>query len=245
MTVRRLRSARAVAWSPYIIPRSLLCAYWDAALANSITESGGAVSSWRDVIAGVDTAQATEADRPNLVDGWIYGDGLSKCLRVTPVPTAIPTGSNSAWDWYVVDQNVPASNTSALPVLGGWGANTGGTQRTVTRVVVDGVNRARLNSGSIAGNLVTNLNVDFTGRHVVCAKVSSTHIDIAVDGVGATPVAMSQAIGTTSYVSHFSRPSNTPGAWFAGGIAARLITRELPASLEAAVLAYLMGRATG
>lgn len=236
-----MRRGRAVPWTPWNIPRSLLCAYWDAALAHSITESGGAVSSWRDVISGVDTAQATEADRPDLVDGWIYGDGLSKCLRVTPVPTAIPTGSNAAWDWYVVDQNVPAS-TAGAPVLGGWGANTGGTQRTVTRVVVDGVNRARLNSGSVAGNLVTNLNVDFTGRHVVCAKVSSTEIEIVVDGIRMTPVSMSQAIGTTSYVSHFSRPSNTPGAWFAGGIAVRLITRSLPADIEAAVWAGLMRR---
>lgn len=234
----RLLMGKRDPWGPHVLSRSKIYGYWDAAVPGRITSSAGAVSSWVDDISNINTAQATGASQPTLTNGWIYGDGIAKCLQLSPVPASIPTGTSAVWDWIVVDQNLPAA-TAGSPVIGGWGTNSTSTRRIVTREVVNGVNRASFRNGS---DIVTNPTVDFSGKHVICAKASGTAIEMVVDGIGMTPLASVSNIGTASNIRHLASASTSASFFFPGGMAVRLITAPLSAAVEAQVLAYLTGR---
>ena len=236
---RLFLSGARVSWTPYLLPRSLLYAYWDAAHASTMLATGAAVSSWKDETSIINTAQVTDTARPTLVNGWIYGDGQSRCLQITPVPSSIPTGTNPVWDWMVIDQTLPGS-VAGGQFIGAWGTNSSATRRAITREIdANNVNRASFRNGS---DIATNPYVDFSGKHVVCAKSSGTVIEMLVDGVGMGAVPSTSNIGTSSNLRHLASASTTASLFFAGGMAVRLITAPLSATVEAQLLAYLMAR---
>lgn len=244
MTAYRAMSPAAWSnnWTPDLLGASLL-AWWDAQRSDLITQLGGAVSSWKDIVGGYDAVQALGASKP-VYDSTgfngspaIYGDGLDDELTLAPVPAGIPVGAIACEEWWLVDQRSLVADTTAR-TIGGWGGSTTSVSRRMQRTVVAGVNRASVID---TGSTFTNASSDFSGRHVLRLIATGTQIDLEVDGVSAGGAAQVSAIGT-SRLRFFANTAATAGGFALAGVAARAITLPLSAQDAASMYGFLNRR---
>lgn len=206
---------------------------WDAFLRpDLITSSGGAVSSWKDIIAALDAVQGTGASRPTLSGTWIYGDGVDDELTVTGTG-AIPVGANPGEEWYRVDQREAIASTTT-----GTTGCIGGSANSVGRRL----NRTSLGRASIVdtGPQLINNSVYFFGKQVIRLIYTGTTVDIEVDGISAGGTAQVSAISTVR-IRFFANLGATAGAFANVGIAARWFMPPLNATQAAGMRAYMGG----
>lgn len=235
------QSGGTAPWTPLSLGASLL-AWWDAERSDLITQSGGAVSSWKDIVGGYDLAQSIGSARPtygatsfNSRPG-ITPDGVDDCLELSTGLTWLPAGATPSEDWYLVDQATPAATTGTNE-LGSWGSTVNGNSRRTFRFGGSGANTARSTVGGVS---VTN-NGDFTGRHVVRQIVSATDHNVELDAVAATPGAVVSATIATR-VRMFATPF-AAATFFGKCITnSRLITAPLTAPQATLLYAYLNTR---
>lgn len=227
-------------WTPLAVSPY---AWWAASRLDLITKDGSnLVSSWKDIIAGYDLVQGTGLARPtHSLTGFngqpvVMGDGLDDELTLTPLPVGIPSGATPCMTWSRIDQTVLPADTGTKSV-GGIGGGSNGASRNLRRAVNTGVNRAALiDSDSTA---LANNNVDFSGRHVVCAIATGTQVDLEVNGVSAGIISRTSAIGTGRLRLFASPLVPTASQFFAGGLTDHIITPLLSAGDKAFMYAYL------
>lgn len=234
------------AWTPLDLGADLI-AWWSADRADLITHSGGAVSSWKDIVAGYDAVQATGAAKPTYgATGWngaapgITGDGVDDALLLAPVPGAFPTGSTGGEAWALADQAAAASD-GVTRTIAAWGNASAGS-RHLRRSVVSGVNCAEAiaGDGSVSA-AATNLSVDFTGRHVVRVVTTPTSVRADVNGIAGSSVSTVPATLTNRF-RLFANSTSGGGGYFQGTIRDVLLTSPLSGGNADLLLGYLTGR---
>jgi hypothetical protein len=234
----------ALVFAPDSLGASLL-GFWDPQRADLITQSAGAVSSFKDTVAAYDTAQATGSSQPaysatsfNSGPGLTF-DGTDDFLGMESVP--FPTGANPCEIWALVDQTALVADTNVRRAAHYGGASINAS-RGIGRSVVGGVNRASVFVGS--GSAVTqvdNTSVILSGRHVLRGVIGATEARIDVDGVAGTPTSVVPATDTTRF--RIGASSNTSAANFwQGGIGGVLVTAPLTDAQAAQLLAFLKAR---
>lgn len=236
---------RGAGWTPESLGASLYD-YWDAEIASTLSTSGSAVTAWRSAKNAYSAAQGLGAARPlysatsfNGRPGLTF-DGADDELTYAGVGN-FPTGANACEMWALVDQNVaPADATTRT--WAGYGANTATFYRRLYRSVATGVNRAGTQVGTGGGGPVSvNLSVDYSGRHVHRAVISSTAFQTEVDGVAGPSQATIPATGTTR-TRIGATPDDTASAFGKGVISAVFITAPLTSDQAAQMYLYLKAR---
>ncbi len=244
MTIRRsLRLGGA--WTPRRLGSSLV-AWWDAERSDLITQSGGLVSAWRDVIGGYSMAQSSASLKPVYSSTSFNGrpgltfDGIDDLLAQNGYPASWPSGSDPSWLWGVVDQQ----RSNAVPGTGtihqyGSSSTTANTRRS-SRFVISGENRGGAGVGVSGTSDQHNANVVFLGRHVLCSKITGTTLQASVDGVAG---ALSAAtVNTTAAERTAIGGASNGGNFWLGVINTVLLTLPLSAADEASLTAHLMRR---
>lgn len=229
-------------WSPAALGSSLL-AWWDAERTDLITQSSGAVSSWRDIVGGYDAVQATGAAQPMFSATSFNGrpgvtfDATDDELTCTDSALLSQLGGATAYEmWALVDQQaLPADATTR--VLMSVGGNTGGSNRNLQRIVSGGVNRARF----IVGVTTALPSGDYSGRHVFRGRADGADIQAYLDGVASSTAAV---VPTTAAdrVRIGATPLSAAGSFWNGVVPALLITTALSAGNAAQLQAYLSRR---
>lgn len=194
MTAHRLRSARAVAWSPFLLPRSILRAWWNAddwTNAALVTNDGsGVISSWKDRINGLAVTGATttrptaSASSFNSAYAGVTFDGSANTLASTTL-TNLPTGSTPGTLWAVMQNAL----VSARVVVG-----YGGT--AYRRILVgSGSALPTIGNGTQTAAGTTALSVG-TPR-IVVGEFGSSTIAVRVNGTQENSAAQTLATDTT------------------------------------------------
>lgn len=229
-------------WTPLALGSSLF-AWWDAERADLVTQSGSAVSSWRDIVGGNDAVQATGAAQPAYGAGSFGGrpgitfDGSDDRLRVAVVPAAIPTGTAAVWLWGLASQDVDGADGFIRDLVGYGDAAATANTRRVSRIRNSNLNRSQALAGDGAVGCVSQeLTVDLSGRHVLLGKIGSTATVIVVDGMSGTPVA---AVPATNASNFTIGGAPNGGQFWRGAINSILVTAPLSAADEARVLTFL------
>ncbi|MCK1503845.1 BNR-4 repeat-containing protein [Bradyrhizobium sp. 18] len=233
-------------YNPVTALGSDLLGYWDANRADLITQSGGAVSSWKDIVAGYDAAQATGAAQPIYSSSSFAGapgvtfDGTAAHLTLASHP--FPTGSTGCEMWALVQSDAPSSDATTRSIAAYGGGTSTGVQRAIRRTVVTSVNRAQVASGNGSAVAIADTQADFSTQHVVRGVISSTNETISVDGNTGTSTAVVSTTGSGVFRIG-SLASTAAGNFLQGKVAAILITKALSVDKAAALLAYLSDRA--
>lgn len=241
-----LGSFKAIGYDPISSLGSDLLGYWDASRPDTMTIAGGAVSSWRDLVAGYDAAQATGAAQP-LWSASSFGgdpgltfDGSDDCLTLTPSP--FPSGATPSEIWVLGSQDaVPPGDTGTrVPAAYGDAAITA---RTLHRIVSSGVNRFRGACGDGAAEVRTTavLSVDFSGRHVVRAAFGASSTAAMIDNSLSSTAAVVPATASAR-MSIGSASTTLPAGFWLGQIAAVLVTKPLSTDKADALRDWLMAR---
>jgi hypothetical protein len=232
-------------WSPLALGSSLL-AWWDAERSDLITQSGGLVSSWKDIVGAYNVAQGSGSLKPIYSATSFNGrpgitfDGLDDQLNLAGVPAAFPTGSDPCEMWGLVDQTRLGTdaNDGAIVAYGN-GVDAG---RTAMRRSVSNTNRAVAMVGTGAAHPTSvNSAVDFSGRHVARAIIGSSTSNQNVDGVAGTDASIVPATSATKLVIG-GDALTTPGSPWQGVHNSVLITAPLSAAQASLMYAFLNAR---
>lgn len=218
-------------WYPTDLGASLF-AFWDAERSDLVTQSGGLVSSFKDVIAGYDTVQATAGAQPIYSAVSFNGragitfDGLNDQLTRVPAPAAIPSGANPGELWAVASQTALVDDTT-VRVVTGTGGNSALSTRRLQRSVVASVNTAGMAVGTGAATVtVVNTNVELYGRHVLRGVIGATTSRVDCDGVPGEPQAVTPNSGT-SRIRIGANNNGTATSFWQGAVNAILYTAPL------------------
>ena len=233
------------AWSPGSLGTALL-GWWDAERDTSkITQSGGLVSSWADLVGSYAATQGVSASRPvwsatsfNGRPGITF-DGSDDELTLASVP--FPTGASACEIWALVDQQDVVADTTNRRIFA-YGGNANATSRHLYRSVGLGMYRA----GWIVGDGVgvqnsDNTPVDLSGRHVMRLRVSPTATQVDVDGVAGSSAAVVPGTGTTR-TRLGANTGDAAGGFWKGHAAALLVTSTLSTDQASQLLTYLKAR---
>lgn len=163
---------------------------------------------------GLTLAQATVANQPawDLLTGW-RGIGAGTTFGADDFmsvasTTGLPTGASAGEVWVLCDQTTEASTTDDLTIFA-YGGTTAGTYRAIQRVVVDGINRARVTDGTIS---ITDTEVDFSGPHYVRLWMDGSTMGMGLDGRDVGSAALTPSTGT-SIVTMGIATSATGATW--------------------------------
>jgi hypothetical protein len=245
MPAWRAMSPAAWAWTPTALG-SALFAWWDTRRPDLITQSGGSVSSWKDIVSGLDATQGVGAAKPTYGATSFNGgpgisfDGTDDTLETIGIGP-IPGGAGATDVWLLLDQAALVDDT-AIRVSLSWGDSAANSRRDIRRYVSGG-NRANtyVGDGGAGGANTTNTTVDFSGRHVQRAIITATSVQQDVDGVAGSPTAVVPATGTTR-LRLGANSANTAGSPGNVIISAALITGPLTDAQAAQLYAYLNRR---
>lgn len=227
----------------------LVLAWWPSDRLDLITlQPGDKVSSWRDVIAGYDAAQAVDASRPiwspTSFNGrpGVFFDGTDDELTLASVP--FPSGADASEVWLAFEQDSLSSDTTARNIFS-YGGTANGTRRAIVRDDVSAVNRIRLDVGDNSVAVpVQDLSVDASSRHVVRAQFGAAESTITIDGQ-ATTAAVVPVTGTTR-VRLGANTANTAGGFFNGILRDVIVTTATLTPEQVALLTtFLRERAAG
>lgn len=230
-------------WSPEMLGAKLR-GWWNADRSDLMTLAVSAVSSWRDVVAGYDAAQAVSANRPvysatsyNGAPGVSF-DGIQSFLAMASNP--FQTGSQAGDIWANVQQDALVADSGVRRIIA-FGTNNNNDTRFMARTVGGGVNRASVNTG-LGGSAIAKNDMasDLSGRHVVRGIWTATTIDVEVDGVtaGGATAAVS---ATGSTLLNIGRGTNGTGYWW-GQIRDIIVTDALTTEEAFQLQSFLQNR---
>lgn len=238
-------NAAAVTWSPWALGTSLF-AWFDAEIDASVTQSGGLVSAWQDVVSSFSVIQSNGSQKPVYTTGsfnsrpGIIFDGVDDRLQGANFPASYPSGGAPGWIWGLVSQEAGAGVVSRCDVLSYGSQTTTNNTRRLCRVTTGGVNRAVSGIGDGTNNAdALNTSVDFSNRHVVIAKASGTISVCDVDGVSGSAGQQSAVPATTASQLFSIGGATNGGDFWTGRMSAVLLTAPLSAADEAKLLAHL------
>lgn len=237
---KTIAGAALHSWNPALLGTSLL-GWWDAERADLITQAGGAVSSWKDVVAGYNAIQATGASKPaysatgfNSRPG-ITPDGVDDFLNLEsqPFPSICEV-------WALVNQQALPADTTTRALIS-FGGTLSASRITIQRGVSTGVNSLQ----AVVGNNTVGVAVvhpgDFSGKSVVRLVVDGTNARIELNGVASSNVAVVPAIGTTR-VRMFAANSTSAANFWNDPTNTVAVTGLLSTTQAAAFTSYLKAR---
>ncbi len=241
-----LLGASGAGYNPVSALGSDLVAYWDANRSDLITIATG-VSSWKDIVAGYDAAQATGASQPAFVassqiDGAVIFDGTNDalaCLDATLL-SALPSGAVASELWVVFRDDATSGTRYAFSY--GAGNSTGrhvgstGANQTAFGTVGDGGSAQNITA---VGRLTGNVN----NTHVLRLQVGATSTILSLDGV-VDPVAPLVVVPSTTNtrLRIGAAPGAAAGQFLQGPITIAIVTKPLTAQKAAALTTYLQTR---
>jgi hypothetical protein len=233
------------AWSPAKLGSSLL-GYWDAERLDLLTLDGSNnVTTWLDAIAAYAPTQGSSTLRPAYSATSFNGrpgitfDGVDDYLELASQP--FPSGAAVCEIWALVDQTALVADATVRIAIS-YGGDASTARRGLERAVISSANQARISVGS-GGATVSpaNASVDFSGRHVVRARVGASASQTDVDGVAGSSLSVTPATGT-SRVRIGAISNTSPSNYWKGVIAMAAITSSLTSDQAAQMLAYLKDR---
>lgn len=223
MSVFRLRRARAVAWSPYMLTRSVLRAWWNAddwTIPLLVTNDGdGLISSFKDRIQVINAAGTTTQRPTAAADSFSGGraaltfNDSSNALTTASVSGLLPTGSAPGELFCVA--NIVGPGTMLA-----YGGTSGAVARRLslnadgTYKVDDGVTAAT--SPVIAA-----------GPHIFHGWFDGTSIGGSVDGVAFDSVTAADALNTGTTRLRMSSTLGTIGNYVGGPMRHFIVTTLL------------------
>lgn len=232
-------------WAPGALGSSLL-AWWDAERTGLITQTAGAVSSWRDIVGGYNCVQATGAAQPIWsATGFnsrpvVTFDGTDDELTLTTVPAGIPTAAAPSELWGVFDQTALVADTTVRHAFN-IGSGAASTARALSRSVVTATNRANVIAGNGTNITVPNTSAAFSGRHVVRGIVDGTTAYCELDGNLSSGTA-SVPTTATNRLRIGATSSTSATLFWQGGINTVLVTSLLTTTQADLLRAYLNRR---
>jgi hypothetical protein len=177
-------------WSPLDLGDDLM-EWWNADDVSRLVISGGQVTDWTSVkglaLTGAGTGRGWSATSFNGAPGITF-NGTDDVFSAVSAQGRVPLTSGF-YMLAVVQQNALAADAPTRIILTFGTAN--GARKYLSRAVVSGVNRVR--GGVDTSTTSTGTTGDFSGRHLVAARVEaatlSTYFDGSADGtVAAAPV---------------------------------------------------------
>lgn len=239
-----LRTILFSGWTPARLGPSLL-GMWDADRTDLITQSGGLVSSWTDVVAGFALAQAVSGSKPAYsATGFngraaVIGDGSDDELTITPAPASFPLLDGPGEMWALVDQTAAPIGTTTSGIAG-YGASAGNSRR-LNRTSNGSVNRGVVTTGTGSTLTAGIPAVEFIGRHIIRGIFGATEVTDVVDGIAGTPTA-AVAITVNSRLRAFALNNSAASGFLQGGINLLAFTAPLTVAQAAAFTNYLKTR---
>lgn len=226
-----------------------LLAYWEADRADTITATGGLVSSWRDIIGGLNVGQGGGANKP-VYDPTIFNgrpavtfDGVDDALEGTIGSSALPNAANPCEMWCLADQQEPGVDANTVNrVAFMYGNGNFLFDRRLRKRNLDGVQQSHLIVGTGASSAqVDNTSVVLLGRHVMRARITPTSIHYIVDS-SAEVTRTSTVTSTTVSKVGIGCIGVVGGQIWKGSIAACLVTLPLSAQKAADLMNFLNSR---
>jgi hypothetical protein len=230
-------------WAPTDLGAALL-GWLNADRADLITETAGAVSSWRDAVAAYDFVQAVGASQPTYSATSYNGspgitfDGTADELTLASVP--FPSSAAASQIWAVVDQAALAADVTSR-VIFGYGGDANTNQRRLYRSVTTGQNRIFALSGTGGAAPTASLAANFSGRHYVRGNFTATGVAAGMDGTMTGATAAVPATGTNR-CRIGAVPNVAVGNFFEGVIREIIVTGALTAGQVTDMNTYLAGR---
>lgn len=157
-----------------------LQALWSAdshGTANMTDDGSGLISSWKDLVGGLDATAATTA-RPTWAAtsfegvGGVTGDGVANVMTVAST-TGLNTGTNESWI-VILSKSVTSSNTETIFSYGTNSANSGRVVRKTTNDFLQGIDVTALST----------TNVKATSPHICTVRfvAGGGSIEVYTDG---------------------------------------------------------------
>lgn len=229
-----------------------LIEWWSAKRADTFSTLSDStytnvVSSWRGIVTGANLAQSTPNLKPVYSPGSfasapsVVFDGVQQWLKCTDAAflALLPSGSNPCEIWVLCSQDVAAADATTRHVAG-YSATSVVNGRSLARLPVGGVNRARSYTGTgAAASTVTDTVVDLSGIHVMRGIFGATQTSLQTDGN--TPI-NGAVVPVTSAPALFmvgSIPALAASNWWQGKVSDILVTKPLSAQKAADLHAYL------
>lgn len=233
-------------WSPAALGSSLL-AWWDAERSDLITQSGGLVSSWKDIVTGADAAQSSGSLKPAYSATGFNGrpvlnfDGTDDQLSIASPPATLPIGAAACELWVAVNQTALGSDVNNRFAFS-YGANVSTDNRSIERVSTTSNNRANVRCGNGTSAFSSSQGtVDFSGLHIERAVIDGANIWVEIDGIASTPTACVPA-STATRCRIGANSGSSPGNYWQGGINSALVTGLLSAANATLLYNYLNTR---
>lgn len=177
-------------WSPYALGSSLV-GFFDF-------EAYASAASVVDLVSGQAFTAAGSVALGIGANGRQCAilDGTDDCFEFAGIPTGWPTGANPLTIFAVVNQTALVADTGGRMICC-YGNGVTTVSALLTRVVVSGQNRIRMQVGDGAIAQTSTLTADFSGRKLVIGTSSGTAIAAEMDATGSTPTACVPSVATT------------------------------------------------
>lgn len=229
--------------------------WWDAhpdtwGGTGSITQSGGAITSWKDNVRALDMTVSASCSTGPVWSATSFGgapgvtfNGTSDCLTVA-IPSGFPSADQPSEMWVLVEQNALVADTNGRTAFS-YGADGGNVSRHIARVVVSSNNRPRGVVGCCGGasTLVTGTTTNFSQRHVIRLAVGATQSILTVDNSEQVSAIVTPATTATRMrLGQTAAGSPTANAYWTGDIAVAALVAPLNADKVAQFTSYLMAR---
>lgn len=225
---------------------------WDANRGDTILETSdqtyaNVVSSWLGIVTGANLAQSTPLLKPTYDPVGLAGgpcitfDGVQQYLNCTDsgLMALLPTGATPCEIWVLCSQDIAAADSTTRHVVG-YAASSVINGRSLARLPVSAVNRARIYTGTgAAASVATDTHVDFSGVHVLRGVWGATQSTVDVDGSGAVAVSVVPVTSTPTLFRVGAIPALAASNWWSGKVAAVILTKPLTTDQAAALHAYL------
>lgn len=225
---------------------------WDAARGDTVfalTDATytDAVHSWVGIKTGANLAQSTPNLKPKYDPTGLSGspcltfNGTSQYLKCTDAAflALLPKDATLCEIWVLCSQDVAAADATTRHVVG-YSASSVINGRSLARLPVGGVNRARAYTGTgAAATTATDTHVDLSGVHVMRGIFGATQTSIDVDGNAPVAATVTPVTSTPTLFMVGSIPALAASNWWQGKIAAILVTKPLSSDKATALHNYL------
>lgn len=228
--------------SPLDLGNSLL-AWWTADRADTMTVSGGMVSSWRDVKNGYDATQGVSASRPTYQATGFGGspcvafDGTDDWLQILSAPN-LPLGAQPA-NIYATAEFTLLGTVPGARYFFFYGAANGNMRRRVGRASPSNQNRLFANIGSGAASPTVTGGSELIGRSLLNANVGADTTVINLNGNLENSLSV---VPSTTFSSASIGSDINGGSYWQGTIRDLIVTAPLTTDQATALTAYLLAR---
>lgn len=225
---------------------------WDAARGDTVfalTDATytDAVHSWVGIKTGANLAQSTPNLKPKYDSTGLSGspcltfNGTSQYLKCTDSAflALLPKDAVPCEIWALCSQDVAAADTTTRHIAG-YSASSVINGRSLARLPVSSVNRARAYAGTgAAATTATDTHVDLSGVHVMRGIFGATQTSIDVDGNSPVVASVVPVTSTPALFMVGAIPALAASNWWQGKIAAILVTKPLSSQKATDLHAYL------